>query len=93
MDNSHKGMLLFCKNMKRIKKHSRKWKQNLCHELCKQHHLMLELKKDPVKFANYFRITHNKFEELLNILHENLSKQTKFRKSVEPEKRLAFFLK
>lgn len=62
MNNFDEEMLLFCKNLKRIKRHSRKWKHKIRDKICKKqqqyfHHLMLEIKMDPVKFANYFRMT------------------------------------
>ncbi|CAB3251503.1 unnamed protein product [Arctia plantaginis] len=103
MDSSDEEMLWFQilleeeqKNKKRRRVH-KVWVHDICQKrnvFGEYHHLFNDLKKDPVKFFEYFRMCFGKFETLLNILREDLQKQTtKFRRPIEPEERLAICLR
>ncbi|CAG4964145.1 unnamed protein product [Parnassius apollo] len=101
MDSSDEEMFLFqilFDEENRIKKKQRSvkyWvhdinrKRNIHGEFC---HLFSDLQKDPSKFFQYFRMTFEKYQELLNIL--DLKKQnTRFRKPIPSEERLALCLR
>lgn len=58
------------------------------------YHLYPDLEKDPKKYFQYFRMTQCKFSELLDIIRPHLEYQnTKFRRAVSPEERLAVCLR
>ena len=58
------------------------------------HTLFPDLLEDDVKFFAYFRMTHVKFEALLNLLKGELSREkTKFRSPVGSKERLAICLR
>lgn len=58
------------------------------------HHLFPDLLKDNRKFFQYFRMSPEKFYELLNMLTPLIEKQnTNFRRPVSPEERLAVCLR
>ncbi|XP_030749371.1 protein ALP1-like [Sitophilus oryzae] len=63
-------------------------------ELGEFHHLFNDLKEDEKKFFQYFRMSHNKFLELLDILEPDLSFQnSSFRRAISKEERLAVALR
>lgn len=51
-----------------------------------------DLIKDPAKFFSYFRMTYEKFHELLDVL-ELKKETTRFRMAIQPEERLAVCLR
>lgn len=56
--------------------------------------LMSQLRGDESKFFNYFRMSMSTFDELLKLLEKDLKKQdTRWRKSICPEEKLAIFLR
>lgn len=58
------------------------------------HTLFPDLVEDDVKFFQYFRMSHEKFECLLALLEEELFRETtKFRSPVKPKERLAICLR
>ncbi|CAL4066116.1 unnamed protein product, partial [Meganyctiphanes norvegica] len=58
------------------------------------HTIMNELKADGDKFFNYFRMSHNSFKELLELLEPHIKKKdTNMRRSIAPEERLAITLR
>lgn len=81
----------------KIKRRKRKW----CHEICQKrkefgefHTLFKDLLDDEKKFFQYFRMSHEKYCELLEILRQDLQKQTTtFREPIKPEERLAICLR
>lgn len=74
-------------------KRKRKW----VHEICRKRKrdgefatLFPDLITHQENFFQYFRITHEKFQELLFLLKTDLTRQnTNFRSSIPPEERLA----
>lgn len=58
------------------------------------HHLFPDLLKDNSKFFQYFRMSQEKFYELLNHIKPLIEKQnTRFRRSISSEERLAVCLR
>lgn len=58
------------------------------------HTLFPRLKLDNKRFFRYFRMSYEKFMELLCMIEPTISKQnTKFRNSISPEERLAVTLR
>lgn len=58
------------------------------------HTLFRRLQEDDRKFYKYYRMTPEKFNQLLGLLHIRLSKQhSKFRRSISPQERLTVFLR
>lgn len=63
-------------------------------ELGEFHHLFDDLKRDKKKFFKYFRMSEEKFYELLNLVKDSITRQnTKFRRAVTVEERLAVCLR
>lgn len=101
MDSSDEEMylfqILFEEEQRRKKK--RRTHKYWVHEICQKrdiygefHHLFPDLKKDPKKCFEYFRMTYEKFQELLDII--GIAKQmTKYRKPIQPAERLAVSLR
>lgn len=57
-------------------------------------HLFEDLKEDEKKFFQYFRMSPNKFSELLDILEPELTFQnSSFRRAISKEERLAVALR
>ncbi|XP_050300615.1 uncharacterized protein LOC126739132 [Anthonomus grandis grandis] len=103
IDTSDEELFLFqilLEEEEKTEKKKRKHKMWV-HDICRErklygefHHLIPDLKKDPTKFFEYFRMSEEKFEELLHILNNDLIKQkSKFREPVEPYERLAVCLR
>lgn len=103
MDSSDEEMFLFQILLEEDEEPERKKRKHKIwlHEICQRrgqygefHHLMLDLKRDSIKFFNYFRMSFEKFEKLLNSVRDDLTKEnTKFRRPVDPEERLAVCLR
>lgn len=56
--------------------------------------LFCDLIQDDIKFFQYFRMSHTRFQELLDILKPCLLKQnTSFRECIGPEERLSVCLR
>ncbi|CAH1971911.1 unnamed protein product [Acanthoscelides obtectus] len=56
--------------------------------------LMSQLRGDESEFFNYFRMSMSTFDELLELLEKDLKKQdTRCRKNICPEEKLAIFLR
>lgn len=63
-------------------------------ELGEFHTLFPDLVEDDCKFFQYFRMTHQKFEELLHVVNtELLRKSTNMREPIGPKERLAVCLR
>lgn len=57
------------------------------------HHLMDDLKKDPEKFFDYFRLSLNTFTYILESVKPELTKHSNFRLVISPEERLTVTLR
>lgn len=58
------------------------------------HHLFPDLLRDKTKFIQYFRMSQERFYELLNLIKPAIERQdTKFRKAISAEERLATCLR
>lgn len=55
--------------------------------------LCKELKRQPKKFFEYFRMLPSTFEYLLNKTHDKLEKYSTFRKCIEPRQKLTVTLR
>lgn len=56
--------------------------------------LMQQLRNDPQKFFNYFRMTIPTFDNLLKKVEKDLTKRdTNMRKSIKPEEKLAICIR
>lgn len=105
MDSSDDDLIIIIaaayKLLQKRKKKKRRPRQYWVHDLYLSrqkegefHTIFRRLKDDPENFLKYFRMSLNKFEDLLNLLREHLQrKNTKWRHSICPEERLAFCLR
>lgn len=55
--------------------------------------LFKDLKKQPTKFYEYFRMTPTTFEYILNRISKRLKKYSPFRKCIDPEEKLTVTLR
>lgn len=56
--------------------------------------LYSDLRAHPDKFFNYYRMSVNSFDELLNLIRPHITyKDTKWRKAIPPEERLSVTLR
>lgn len=79
------------KEKKRIWVHNINMKRKLYGEF---HTLFDDLLRDEAKFFQYFRMTHEKFFDLLNLLRSTIEKQNStFRESIGATERLALSLR
>lgn len=58
------------------------------------HTLMPQLRQDEKRFYIYFRMTSETFDELLDLIKDDIKKQdTNYRESISPEERLSIALR
>lgn len=84
-----------------VSKKKKRKKAMWIHDICKRRHsdseyntLFENLQRDETKFFQYFRMSCQKFYELLDILRPELLRQnTRFRRAIPPEERLAVCLR
>ena len=92
-------ILLFfviCKNLFSRRK-KKKWVHEInveCEESGEFHTLMPELRQDEKRFYIYFRMPIECFEEILNLIKEDITKMdTNYREAISDEERLAITLR
>ncbi|XP_045482872.1 uncharacterized protein LOC123686692 [Harmonia axyridis] len=89
--------LLYFRCKKRRKRRQRIWIHPIIEEREKKgqfRNLFAELKNHEDKFFNFTRMSTSSFEELLNIIKENLKKNdTIMRKCISPEEKLVITLR
>lgn len=100
MDSSDEEIFtvaLLCEEVTRPQQRKRKWVHNICEDRRvhgEYHTLFPQLLLDSDKFFQYFRMSCEKFQELLNIIKDDLTKEdTSFRRSIGPEERLVVCLR
>ena len=58
------------------------------------HHLVRELESHPDKFKEYFRMTKQQFDSVVELIQDDIKKQdTNWRKAITPRERLAICLR
>lgn len=99
METSDEEFVALCVLGEEIERETRKKKRKWVHEINLKrqeygefHHLFPDLLEDEQKFFKYFRMSSEKFYDLLKIL--DIQKQdTTFRKAISAEEKLALTLK
>lgn len=90
------ALLLFSLNSNNNKQ-KRKWVHEVNLERKKFgefHHLLKQLRKDEVKFKEYFRMSMKSFDQLLSIIKKYIEKkELNLRESITAEERLAVCLR
>lgn len=88
-------VLFLIKYFYRIKK--RKWVHEINlerMEFGEFHTLMPQLRQDEKRFYLYFRMSSKNFDEILNLVNEDISKMdTNYREAISAEERLAIALR
>ena len=57
-------------------------------------HLFPDLVNNPEKFYDFFRINNEQFKMLVELLRPSIEKQnTNYRRAIQPEERLALYLR
>lgn len=100
MDTSDEEFVALCvvleeEEVAREKNKKRKWVHEINlkrQEYGEFHHLFPDLLEDEQKFFNYFRMSSEKFYDLLKIL-DIQKEDTTFRKAISAEEKLAVTLK
>lgn len=89
------ALLLFSLNNNN--KQKRKWVHEVNMERKKFgefHHLLKQLRKDELKFKEYFRMSMKQFDQLLSIIKKDIEKkELNLRESIPAEERLAVCLR
>jgi len=64
------------------------------HEFGEFHHLVQELQFHPDKFQQYFRMSQEQFDHILQLIKDDITKQdTNWKKAITPKERLAICLR
>lgn len=89
------ALLLFSLNNNN--KQKRKWVHEVNMERKKFgefHHLLKQIRKDELKFKEYFRMSMKQFDQLLSIIKKDIEKkELNLRESITAEERLAVCLR
>lgn len=63
------------------------------HDLSEYFQLFKELKEQPVKFHEYYRMTYDTYCYILNAIEGEITKQSNFRECISPSERLTVTLR